>query len=257
MDKHQWKWVAGCVMAGSVALFGCGDDDGDGEPEDDAAVADAAQPADAGVSDAQGCPMAEELWDDVELTAFTPLVELEALDVVDDVMLAEAATYWELRRTSPGGTIYSVELSAGDKCADAADADVCRQEFDDLTADTGFGPSCLPGACYQYIAVNRGDTHQVITTQEELVTFLGNIDTPTEAALIAYAHSYGWDASSEPAGAAGGVRAVADGYELLVTELTQDCDPIVTDRVQLTVSAAGEATVARRQIYSVLCGACI
>jgi hypothetical protein len=256
MYTRRWNWVVGCLTAVSVALIGCGDDGGGTEP--DAAVDDAgtddAQPVDGGVSDAAACPMAEELWDDVDLEAFTPLPELEALEVADDVMLADAATYWELRRTSPGSDVYAVVLSAGEKCAEAANADVCRQEFDDLSSGTGFGPSCLPGQCYQYIAVNRGDTHQVVASEAELVAFLGNIDTPTEAALVAYAHGYGWD-PSEPS--AGGVRAVEEGYEPLVTELTQDCDPIVTDRVQLIVSTDGQVTVTRRQIYSVLCNACI
>jgi hypothetical protein len=215
---------------------------------------DDAQPADAGAMDAQDCPVAEELWEDIDLAAFNSLVELEALDVAADVMLAETATYWELRRSSPDGD-HAVVLSAGDKCAEADDAAVCIQEFDALTADSGFGPSCLPGQCFQYIVVNRGDTHQAVSSREELVTFLGNIDTSTEAALLAYAHGYGWDAS-EPEGAAGAVRATEEGSELLVTELTQDCDPIVTDRVQLTVSTEGEVEVYRRQIYRVLCGAC-
>jgi hypothetical protein len=255
MYTYRWKWVAGFMMAASIALIGCGDDDG--EPERDAAVADAAQPADAGPADGPACPMMEELWEDVDPAAFTPLVEVAGLEFEDDVMLAEAATYWELRRGSPGDTVYTVVRSVGDKCAEADDVAICGQEFDDLSATSGFGPSCLPGDCFQYIAVNRGDTNQVVSSREELVTFLGNIDTPTEAALVAYADGYGWDASSEPEGSAGGVRAIADGYELLVTELVSDCDPIVTDRVQLTVSTEGEATPVRRQVYSVACGACI
>jgi hypothetical protein len=260
MCTYRWKWVAGCMMAASVTLLGCGDDGG--EAERDAAVADAgqddAQQADAGPGDGGACPMAEALWEDVDLATFTPLVELEALDVVDDVSLADAATYWELRRASPSGEdFYTVVVSAGDKCAEASDVAVCSQEFDDMTAATGFGPSCLPGDCFQYIVVNRGNTNEIVSSREELVEFLGNIDTPSEAALVAYSHGYVWDASSEPAGAGGGVRATAGGYELLVTELVEDCDPIVTDRVQLTVSAEGEATPERRQVYSVGCGACI
>ncbi|HWN67866.1 MAG TPA: hypothetical protein VNM90_09505 [Haliangium sp.] len=258
MYKPRWQWVAGYMMAMSVALIGCGDDGG--EQERDAAVDDAggddAQPADAAPADGSACPMTEELWEDVDLTAFTPLVKLEELDVESDVQLAEAATYWELRRTSPGGD-DTIVLSAGDKCAEADDTDLCNQEFDDLTAATGFGPGCPPGSCFYYIAVNRGDTQQVVSSMEELVTFLGNIDTSTEAALIAHAHGYGWDVSTEPAGSAGAVRATTEGYELLVTELTQDCDPIITDRVQLTVATEGEATPARRQIYGVICNACI
>lgn len=249
MYTRRWHWTAGCLMAASVALIGCGDDGGGGGGE-----VDAGGPADGGASDAQGCPTPDDLWEDVDLQEFTPLVEVEALDVAGDVMLAEAATYWEMRRATPGNPIYAVVLSAGEKCAEAEDAEVCRQEFDDLSSEMGFGLGCLPGLCYQYIAVNRGDTHTIIASVDELVAFLGNIDTPTEAALVAFAHGYGWDAGDASAGS---IRPVEEGYELLVTELTQDCDPVVTDRVQLIVATDGTVTVSRRQTYNVLCGGCI
>src|SRR5690606_23614078 len=153
---------------------------------------------------------------------------LEDLDIADDVMLAEPATYWELRRTSPDSTEHTVVLSAGEKCAEAADPDACGMELEELTSEDGFGPGCPPGDCHYYVVVNRGDTNETITSSEDLETFLGEIDTLTEAALMAFSEEYTWDAD-EPA--AGGIRETEEGYELMVLELVQDCDPIQTDRV--------------------------
>lgn len=249
--------VAIGVAAGGLA--GCGDDDGP-TPSDggrpDASTQDAGA-SDAGANDAASadggvCPTPEELWDDIDLAAFTALPVLEELGAEGTFTLANPATYWELRRGRPDS--FEVITSQGEKCGDADNIEVCRSEFDDMTAASGFGGSCLPGLCFGYIAVNRENTSSLIITPEELVTFLGTIDSASEAALIAFAHGYYWDASEVSAGSA---RVSEQGFELLVTELVQDCDPIVTDRVQVQVTPAGELTVLRQQTYRVNCGACI
>jgi hypothetical protein len=253
------KWIAGLLAAVSMALVGCGDDepsqpDG-GRP--DAGLPDAGAPdggpTDGGAGDAGVCPSPEELWEDIDLAEFTALPALEELDTEGTFTLAESATYWELRRGAPGSEEYQVVLSVGDKCVDAGNAEVCRNEFDAMTAQSGFGPSCLPGQCFNYIAVNRGDTSSLVITREELVTFLGTIDSSSEAALIAFSHGYLWDASEPSAGSA---RVSEEGFELLVTELVQACLPIQTDRVQVQVSPAGALTVTRQQVFRVNCGAC-
>jgi hypothetical protein len=255
MYVRDRKWVAGLLAAVSMALVGCGDD----EPaQPDAGRPDAGRPdagPDAGgIADAGVCPSPEELWEDIDLAQFTALTALEELGTEGTFTLAESATYWELRRGAPGSDEFQVILSVGDKCSEAQDADVCRSEFDDMTAQSGFGPSCPPGQCFNYIAVNREDTSSLVITREELVTFLGTIDSSAEAALVVYSHGFNWDVG-EPA--AGSVRTSEEGFEVLATELVQDCLPIVTDRVQLQVSPAGELTVTRRQVYAASCNACI
>lgn len=258
MYARDWKWIAGLLAAVSITLIGCGDDEP--SPPDggapDAGAPDAGAPdagTDGGAGDAGVCPSPDELWDDVDLTQFTALPALEQLGAEGTFTLAESATYWELRRGRPDGN-FDVILSVGEKCAEAENAEVCRSEFEDMTAASGFGGSCLPGQCFGYIAVNRENTSSLVITREELVTFLGTIDSPAEAALIAFAHGHYWD-ESEPSG--GSARVSEEGFELLVTELVQDCDPIVTDRVQAQVSPAGKLTITRRQVYRVNCGACI
>lgn len=211
------------------------------------------QAPDAGPrQDAQECPPPQDLWEDIDLTAFTELPRLEDLDAAGEVMPAGETTYWELRR-SLGGTDM-VLLSAGEACAEASDPAACESELAAMTSNTGFHISCLPAGCHHYIAVNRGDDIELVTTREELVSFLGTIDSTTEAALLAFADGYAWEADDPTAN---GARAVDDGYELLVSELVSDCAPIQTDRVQLQISTEGDVEVVRRNVYSVLCNACI
>jgi hypothetical protein len=261
------KWITSLMAAASMVvigvaaggLAGCGDDDGPtpsdgGRPDastQDAGASDASA-SDAGTSDGGVCPTPEALWDDIDLTEFTALPALEELGAEGTFTLADPATYWELRRGRPDS--FEVITSQGEKCSEAENTEVCSAEFDDMLAASGFGGSCLPGLCFGYVAVNRENTSSLIITPEELVTFLGTIDSPSEAALIAFAHGYYWDSNEASAGSA---RVSEQGFELLVTELVQDCDPIVTDRVQVQVSPAGELTVLRRQILRVNCNACI
>jgi hypothetical protein len=248
MVTRRWYWMVGFVMAGSMTVLGCGDN-AEGEPEPE---------ADAGVPDggAALCPEPEELWADIDITAFTPLAAIDELDVAADVMLPVAVDYWELRVTSPEGAgMFEVVLSAGEKCAAAANVEQCQMALDALTSDEGFGPGCAPDECHHYIVVNRGETNEVIADYGDLVTLLGTIDTPTEAALLAHAEGYTWDVDDP---AAGSIRSVdATGYELLVTEMVEDCEPIVTDRVQITVSSEGEITDTRRQVFSSACTECL
>jgi hypothetical protein len=255
MYNFEQKWIASLTAAVSMVLVGvlagCGDDDGGSQP--DASAPDAGAPDGGGAGDGGVCPGPEELWGDVDIEEFTALPGLEALGTEGSFTLAEPATYWELRRGRPDG-LFQVITSVGEKCNDAENPDVCRSEFDDMAAGSGFGGSCPPGICFGYIAVNRENTNSLIITPEELVAFLGTIDSPSEAALIAFAHGYYWDESEVSAGSA---RVSEQGFELLVTELVQDCDPIITDRVQVQVSAAGELTPVRQQRYRVSCGACI
>jgi hypothetical protein len=249
MKTRRWYWMVGCLMAGSMTLLGCGDNvEEEPEPEADAGVPDGGGPA--------ACPEPEELWADIDIAAFTPLAAIDELDIAADVMLPDAPDYWELRMTTPEGAgMFEVVLAAGEKCAGAADVAACQMAFDALTAAEGFGPGCEPDECHHYVVVNRGETNEVIADYGDLVTFLGSIDTPTEAALLAHAEGYAWDAD-EPA--AGSIRSVdATGYELLVTELTEYCEPVVTERVQIMVSSMGEINDTRRQVFTAECTACL
>jgi hypothetical protein len=153
-----------------------------------------------------------------------------------------------------------VILSDGSKCTGASDPEACERRLDELSLafpQTGFGYGVVTGACYgifcmYYIAANQGDDSEAIGSSEELIAFLGTIDTPAEAALVALAHGYNWyqwDMSMS------GIRAVEGGFELLAAFLVSGCDTVVHDRVHLFVPTEGGLEVRRQQLYE-SCGGC-
>lgn len=201
-----------------------------------------------------GCPPERPLWADIQLEDYTQIPELEDLDF-DEVTPALETAYWELRFGffDDPPTVLG---SSGTLCADAGDAGACEASFEALTSDTGFGVGCMPGYCFYYLAVNQGDSSFIVTDAAGLVDFFGGIDTPTEAILLARGHGYGWYTTEVEAG--GYRKDEGDGsWRLLVTELVRGCDPVITDRVDLSIGTDGTVTRLRNHALSVLCRACI
>lgn len=198
--------------------------------------------------DASTCPASDPLWEDVDLATFTDLLLPAGEPVTLEVLPSEPATYWELRRYADLATSPEILASAGEKCAGATDPNECRRRLNELypTAD-GFGQVDGLEGYRSHLIVNRGDSNTILSTREELVAFLGDIDTPAEAALIAHADEFSVQ----------NVRVAEDGYELLVYEYTEFCSPIVIQRVLLLVTPDGSTTERRRQNYHVDCLACI
>lgn len=223
------------------------DDDPDGVPDADAG-------ADLAVDLDGSCPPEATLWADVDLADFTAIPALDELDY-DEVTPAEETAYWELRWAM---SVEDPEVlgASGTPCADATDPDACEAALEALRPDAGFGYGCLPGGCFHYLAVTRGDSVFAVTDAAGLVTFFGAIDASAEAFLVARAAGYEWRSSSVDAG--GYAPVAADGaWRLLVTDLVRDCDPVITDRVELSISSAGVVTPLRSQHLSVSCGSCI
>ena len=166
----------------------------------------------------------------------------------DQVIPAEPATYWELRTYGEFSTAPTILISAGEKCAAATDPDACRVTFDALEPSMeGFGQNDGPDHYHSHLIVNRGDTTVFLSTRDELVAFLGDVDTPMEAALVTFAD--GLSVSN--------ARAVAGGHEVLASEITAWCKPVITQRVLVLVSADGKAEELRRQNAHVECNVCI
>ncbi len=113
----------------------------------------------------------------------------------------------------------------------------------DLWELRAVGPDLIPHT----IAAGGIRTRQEIDPETPLAlrAFLGPIDQPSEAALVAFAEDYSWRGTVET----GGVRPVADGYELVVLELVAVCAPLQVDRVVIQVNAAGEIRRLRREVW--------
>lgn len=207
-------------------------------------------PTNPGSVDASTCPAEEALWEDVDPSTFTALQFPAEERLILSVDPREPTTYWELRRYSAAAPSFTILASEpdGEKCMDSSDPVDCRRLFNQLAPiNEGFGQDGGPEQYVSHLAVNRGDSNAILSSRQGLVVFLGEIDTPAEAALVA--HADGFTVQS--------VREAEDGYELLVTEYTQYCAPIVVERVLLFVARDGRATEQRRQTASVDCAACI
>lgn len=90
--------------------------------------------------------------------------------------------------------------------------------------------------------------------KEELMEFLGDVNTSQEALLVAFFDWYSVRCDDPKLGA---VRLAADGYDVVVTRLTEICDPIIDTRYLLHVGTDGEVTELDSQAFSVEYGVCI
>lgn len=93
------------------------------------------------------------------------------------------------------------------------------------------------GACAQYLALAREAETTLVTSRDELLAQLGEIDTPSEAVMLVLWDDYG--TGCDPNG--GVVREVADGYEVVASRTVNDC-PITSERYRLHVSRRGAVT---------------
>lgn len=177
----------------------------------------------------------------VSHSSFAQIPALEDLDF-DAVQPAFIVRYWELRRTGVSATTIG---SAGTE----PDSII----LDWIDNDSGFHVECLPEYCAYYIVTFAGDVIDIWDTVDELRTFLGAIDTPEEAILLAFGLGYNWGHDI----ASGAIKETADGYELRLLKLVSDCDPIQTDLFHLSISTAGDVTILSQEAWEVLDGWCI
>jgi hypothetical protein len=128
--------------------------------------------------------------------------------------------------------------SSGTACATASQPAACQSALDALTTQTGFRRSCVDFCTSFFLATTRGDEVTTIDTLEGLRSFLGTIDTPQEAALLAFAYGYNLRCDNLARGA---VRADANGgfHVLGIKGHTCGAGNDVTRHI-VSVSAAGD-----------------
>lgn len=172
---------------------------------------------------------------------------------LDFAAVSPAVSYdlWELRE-SFGGVEHSVIGSGGAKARSEIDLDLLAA-FDATTVPFGFGPGCLPGHCFYYFAALAGAEIVTARLAGEVADFLGAIGSPEEAALVASAHGYHWGSERETSS----VEPVGDGYELVVLQTIEFCDPVRVDRFRLRVSASGDLSVLASEVWEREEGVCI
>lgn len=149
--------------------------------------------------------------------------------------------YAELRRRVQSNT--STFLAFGKPCATAADVPACETTLRG-SANRGFGSSCPPGRCDSYLVVTDSGGATELTTPDDVAKFLGKIDTPDEALLVAYANRYDALECKGPA-----PKQVGKAYQLTLNKMISDC-PIETADVTISIAEDGavkELAVANRK----------
>jgi hypothetical protein len=162
-----------------------------------------------------------------------------------NVSTKQAIDYWELV-----SSLSSEEalFSAGTKCVNSSSEAACIYNFNAaISENTGFSTGCLPSYCFKYIRYQSKDEISLVTNADDLIKFLGEIDTKSDAILLTSAYNYYFYTTKKEAGA---IKEVKDGYEILTTQLVKFCSPIQTNRFLLKVSRNGKIKILKEEIYS-------
>jgi hypothetical protein len=175
------------------------------------------------------------------------LQTIPALEDLDFATIEPAAgwDYWELRHTLQGSDEPDEVLGTGGS-----------SERDDLSATAvaaldaarsvhGFATGCLPGHCFDYIVALDGDAAFVFATTDALRSFLGDLESLAEAALMVHGLGFTWTTEPGP-----GYRdRSGGGWDFVVLELVETCAPVQTDRVVLRVEPAEPVTEIERAVW--------
>ncbi len=188
---------------------------------------------------------------DLDLEGYSsPACENSAL-AVSGLSLAEPLDFVQLRHVGypPGTTdprVESVRSSAGTPCATASDKAACEAALQGLTSPSGFRSTCLDLCSEYYVATTRGDEVTAHTTVAALRGLLGTIDTPQEAALLAFAEAYNLSCTDPRRGA---VKAnEGGGFSVIATRGFACGKDTAVTRFVLEVSPTGEVREVRSEI---------
>jgi hypothetical protein len=169
--------------------------------------------------------------------------------LVSGLQPTAAVSHVELRQTFKEDSLKTLEVW-GEACALAASVADCEAELVALppSPTEAFRWICRP-ECYRHHLVFSGtDGVGVIGKVDELKAWLGAIDTPSEALLLAWADGYDLPGCGELAG--GKLSTVSDGYELMARKMTRDCSPIEVSELRLRIAKDGSIEVKSSTVVS-------
>ena len=161
----------------------------------------------------------------------TPLATLADRGFVDAPRLAQGfdatqiipgvtVDYWEIRNS--GWEVgQQIVAQSGDR--EGLETAVIAQ-LDTITGPEWCGETMTP-SCLIYVVSVTGSEVQTWMTNNGIGEFLGTIDTPEEAVLLAAAYDYA--ASQSSVGSS--VRSIEGGFELTALMMFNNCAPIQTD----------------------------
>ena len=184
-----------------------------------------------------------------DTTAYTPLtcdnsqisVRGLQLPVIPDVVELRAVTNRQFAAESASRTVNG----DGTACATATNINACQTNFKALSPMSGFAATCLQICQDYHLATTRGDEVKAVSSLEELKAFLGPIDTPQEALLIAFANGYDLRCDQADRGSA---KSSGTGWEVIGTKGIA-CGPgTAVTRHFLSVTREGALTETRSEV---------
>ncbi|AKT36726.1 hypothetical protein [Chondromyces crocatus] len=164
-----------------------------------------------------------------------------------------ADDYLELRQIED---VTSPAQTQGTPCATASDVAACQEQIataaDQVT--TGFRVGDCADLCPQHILiVNSGDQVTVLASAEAVKDWLGPVDSPADAVLMAQLAGYDVPCNDPEEG---GVKAVGSDYEVLGNKYMSQC-PVERAKFRLKVNAQGAVRELESEVIESDSGGCI
>lgn len=161
-------------------------------------------------------------WQPVACSAEFTMDLLTGLDVEDDI---DGLVIYQ-----GGGQLAPfAKVVGGTPCSNALDVDYCQSLLDQSIADHDSEISTL--------IVTSGDEVRAIQGKDDVLAFLGVLDTREKVFLWMHVNNIGLSCSVEQSAVA---RAEDwEGWYGLYTEITSDCAPVTTDRVEIGIGIDG------------------
>jgi hypothetical protein len=143
--------------------------------------------------------------------------------------------YAELRQRQRNQSFQTL-LAHGTPCKSATDVDLCQRALRE-PASEGFGSACHPGHCDFHVVITDARGVSRLASSAALSDYLGPIDTPGEALLMAFANEH-WVLSCDTQLP----RKSGAHWALVSNQMVEEC-PVVTADVALSISTDGVVRV--------------
>jgi len=191
--------------------------------------------------------------DAITTNGFEEITERYPFNDLDPIV---ATDYWELNYVSVNGRDDNDEKIIAQKgiLCENAEKPLCEEKFKELNPDFGFAPGCLPGLCYFYLKYQADTQNHLVASKDQLLEFLGPINTKEEALLWTRANDYHFQVDNIDAGA---IKATDSNFELIVLKTVSYCTPVQSNRYHLKVKPNGDIEVLKEEVFSVDENSCV
>jgi len=149
--------------------------------------------------------------------------------------------FFELRSIYLGDTSFFTEFTQGIACENAENLETCLLELENLEPeDEGIPSYCVQICITSYVVAQHEGRNLLFDTTDEVIEFLGPIDTFDEALLLVKLNGYNLGYNDINRGA---YKEVENGYEIIATRITATCAPIITTQYKILVDINGTLKV--------------